>query len=274
MQSWLDSLPSELEAHQVFLQELLTRVEMDKRWEWLELGCSLAEGRADAFSDLDLGLGVTDSGWPQSLDDLEEMLRSLDSVIGLLRHKIPGWADKDHERFFVQYASGLQIDLVAVPATKPKGKQPESLMLYDPKELRTTQGWNSLWSRGREEQVTEWTFLAWVGLMDASKYMMRGSLWEAYDRIHEVRSHIWRLWASPIGSRTRNMDSRHFLTTRRLTCLLPSNLQCHGLMPPISSRKLSPLPKSYRRCQAWRLARWAWIYRKHCRPTWACSSTG
>src|SRR4051812_12495828 len=35
---------------------LLSAVEADQRFEWLELGCSVANGRGDELSDLDLGL--------------------------------------------------------------------------------------------------------------------------------------------------------------------------------------------------------------------------
>jgi hypothetical protein len=37
-------------------------------------------------------------------------------------------------------------------------------------------------------------------LVDADKYLRRGSLWEAHNRLHEARHHIWALWAAAAGA--------------------------------------------------------------------------
>src|SRR6202041_2684799 len=37
------------------------------------------------------------------------------------------------------------------------------------------------------EQIREWAFLGWCALIDADKYLRRGSLWEAHSRLHEAR---------------------------------------------------------------------------------------
>ena len=50
------------------------------------------------------------------------------------------------------------------------------------------------------EQVREWAFLGWCALIDADKYLRRGSLWEAHSRLHEARHRIWALWAAAQGA--------------------------------------------------------------------------
>jgi hypothetical protein len=50
------------------------------------------------------------------------------------------------------------------------------------------------------EQVREWAFHGWCMLIDADKYLRRGSLWEAHSRLHEARHYIWALWAAANGA--------------------------------------------------------------------------
>ena len=50
------------------------------------------------------------------------------------------------------------------------------------------------------EQVREWAFHGWCALIDADKYLRRGSLWEAHGGLHEARHHIWALWAAAHGA--------------------------------------------------------------------------
>ena len=40
----------------------------------------------------------------------------------------------------------------------------------------------------------------WIELLDIDKYLRRGSLWEAHERLHQVRHHIWMLWAAATGA--------------------------------------------------------------------------
>ena len=48
--------------------------------------------------------------------------------------------------------------------------------------------------------VREWAFLGWGALIDTDKYLRRGSLWEAHNRLHQARHHIWALWAAAHGA--------------------------------------------------------------------------
>jgi hypothetical protein len=49
------------------------------------------------------------------------------------------------------------------------------------------------------EQLREWAFGGWCALADLAKYVRRGSVWEALDRLHEGRTQLWRLHASASG---------------------------------------------------------------------------
>ena len=48
-------------------------------------------------------------------------------------------------------------------------------------------------------QLREWAFGGWCALADLAKYVRRGSVWEALDRLHEGRTQLWRLHATASG---------------------------------------------------------------------------
>lgn len=197
---WVENLPDEVAAQRDVLHHLLEAISQDPRWRWLEVSCSLAQGRSDRWSDLDMGLGVADDVWSQALSDLPQLVESVGEVIDSLYHSLPAMGRQPHRRAFVQYANGVQLDLVAVPAHLPKGKQPESVMLYDPDGLRT-ELWDPSVLQPDAATIHEWAFLGWAALSDLAKYLRRGSLWEAEERLHEARGQVWRLWAAGIGLR-------------------------------------------------------------------------
>jgi hypothetical protein len=66
---FLEGLSAELAPHAAVLGRVITVVEADPRWRWLELCCSIAQGAGDADSDLDPGLGVAEAAWPAALDE-------------------------------------------------------------------------------------------------------------------------------------------------------------------------------------------------------------
>jgi hypothetical protein len=185
-------------AHRDVIDGLLSFAHGDERFRFVELCCSAARGAADELSDLDLGLGVRDDAWPAATDAIVPALRSVGDVVDALTHRIPEWGERRHLRVFVQYTAGPQIDLVAMPADDRAGLPPGSVALYDPDgRLVTPIRPASLTATAAE--VGEWTFLAWVALLDLDKYLRRGSAWEALDRLHEARAHVWRLIAVARG---------------------------------------------------------------------------
>ena len=195
---WLDALPPALARQRVVLRRLLAAVERDTRWRFLALSCSVARGAGDADSDLDLALGVADDAWPGALDALPPLLAGLGAVVDALSHQLPEWGDRPHRRVFVQYADGVQIDLIAYPATLSRGRPPDTVVLYDP-DGRLAEPWTPSVLRADAATAREWAFLGWVALADLAKYLRRGSLWEALERLHQARTYIWRLWAVAQG---------------------------------------------------------------------------
>ena len=53
---------------------------------------------------------------------------------------------------------------------------------------------------GRADRVLRSHAASDCALIDADKYLRRGSLWEAHNRLHEARHHIWALWAAATGA--------------------------------------------------------------------------
>jgi hypothetical protein len=185
-------------AHRDIIDGLLAFAGSDPRVRFVELCCSAARGAADELSDLDLGLGVADEAWPDAAEDVLPALRRIGEVVDAIAHRMAEWGERPHLRVFVQYAAGPQVDLVALPAGSRKGLPPGSVALYDP-DGRLAKPMEVPIRHATPTDVAEWTFLAWVALLDLDKYLRRGSLWEALDRLHEARAHVWRLLAVARG---------------------------------------------------------------------------
>jgi hypothetical protein len=185
-------------AHRQVIDGLLAFAAADPRYRFVELCCSAARGAADELSDLDLGLGVADDAWPAASDAILPGLREVGEVVDALEHRIPEWGNRPHLRVFVQYASGPQLDLVALPADSRAGLPPGSVALYDP-DGRLARPMDPPIRHATAADVAEWTFLGWVALLDLDKYLRRGSVWEALERLHEARDHVWRLIAVAAG---------------------------------------------------------------------------
>jgi len=185
-------------AHREIVDGLLAFAAADARFRFIELCCSAARGAADELSDLDLGLGVRDDAWPEATGAILPALRGLGEVVDALEHRIPEWGERPHLRVFVQYGSGPQLDLVALPADSRAGLPPGSVPLYDP-DGRLAKPMDPPIRRATAADVAEWTFLGWVALLDLDKYLRRGSAWEALERLHEARGYVWRLIAVASG---------------------------------------------------------------------------
>ena len=190
------------------------------------VGCSLGRGAADALSDIDAALGVDAERGPagaEAVGTAEAMvvaaLPDLGALVDVLRHQI-GAADPWARRIFAQFADGTQLDLVVtadagIQTRRRGGGAPDFITLYQAStppdypapDTRAPAG--GAQPGGGEppaayavtgDQVREWAFLGWCALIDAGKYLRRGSLWEAHNRLHEARHHIWALWAAANGA--------------------------------------------------------------------------
>lgn len=218
--AWLAALPEELAAQRRVLTGLVDRCEAWPLATSLLVGCSLGRGAADRFSDIDAALGVDaprgDAGSGR-VATLERMvlaaLPELGALVDVLRHPT-GPARQHVRRIFAQFADGTQLDLAVVAdaeieARRRAGGAPDFVSLYQAPASADPQMQADGETSGGEPpdaytvtgaQVRERAFLGWIALIDADKYLRRGSVWEAHSRLHEARHRIWALWAAAQGA--------------------------------------------------------------------------
>ena len=227
--AWLAALPDELAAQRRVMAGLVDRCEAWPLARSLVVGCSLGRGAADALSDIDAALGVDAERGPAGAERVrtaEAMavaaLPDLGALVDVLRHQT-GAADPWVRRIFAQFADGTQLDLAVtaeagIQTRRRGGGAPDFVTLY---QSSTSPDYPVPDTRARPaapspaparvgeppaayavtgDQVREWAFLGWCALIDADKYLRRGSLWEAHNRLHEARHHIWALWAAANGA--------------------------------------------------------------------------
>jgi hypothetical protein len=218
--AWLAALPDELAAQRRVMAGLTERCAAWPLAASLLVGCSLGRGAADALSDIDAALGVDAPRGEAGAERVETVaamvtaaLPDLGPLVDVLRH--PAGAAGHVRRIFAQFADGTQLDLAVVPAAeiddrRRRGGAPDFVPLY---EAPGTRSFAEPAADGPAadaeppaayavtgEQVREWAFLGWCALIDADKYLRRGSLWEADSRLHEARHRIWALWAAANGA--------------------------------------------------------------------------
>src|ERR1700733_12361056 len=220
--AWLAALPEELAAQRRVLTGLVDRCEAWPLAKSLLVGCSLGRGAADELSDIDAALGVdaprgeAGAGRVTTMEAMVvEALPELGALVDVLRHPT-GPASQHVRRIFAQFADGTQLDLAVVAdaeieARRRAGGAPDFVSLYqapasaEPDPRMPADG-NASGGEAPDayavtgEQVREWAFLGWIALIDADKYLRRGSLWEADSRLHEARHRIWALWAAGHGA--------------------------------------------------------------------------
>jgi hypothetical protein len=224
--AWLAALPDELAAQRRVLTGLTDRCEAWALARSLLVGCSLGRGVGDALSDIDAALGVdanpSGAAGAKRIRTMEAMvvtaLPEFGALVDVLQHPT-GPADRQARRIFAQYADGTQLDLVVVAAAdiearRSAGGAPDFVALYQAPARSGSQhrpdgvsvpasvpaGPPDAAHAVTGEQVREWAFVGWCALIDADKYLRRGSLWEAHGRLHEARHRIWALWAAAHGA--------------------------------------------------------------------------
>jgi hypothetical protein len=208
--AWLATLPGELAAQRRVMVGLVDRCEAWPLVRSLLVGCSLGRGAADALSDIDAALGVDAERGQAGADRVaaaEAMvvaaLPDLGPLIDVLRHRT-GTADQWARRIFAQFADGTQLDLTVIAQADidirlRRGGAPDFIPLYQASAPPDSQAPRAAYAV-TGDQVREWAFLGWCALIDADKYLRRGSLWEAHNQLHQARHHIWALWAAAHGA--------------------------------------------------------------------------
>ena len=205
--AWLASLPAELAAQRRIMAGLVDFCEADPVVTSLSVGCSLGRGAGDSLSDIDAALGLQAERGHAGAEPVLAMeakvtalLPSLGPLVDVLRHR-PGPADRFARRIFAQFADGAQLDLAVIAEAEVRRGEaaPDFVTLYrraSQSEANDAPPADAVTG----EQVREWAFFGWCALIDADKYLRRGSLWEAHNRLHEARHHIWALWAAATGA--------------------------------------------------------------------------
>jgi hypothetical protein len=189
------------------------------------VGGAGGRGGADALAEIAAALGVDAERGQTGADRVgtaEAMvvaaLPDLGALVDVLRHRT-GPPAQGGRRIFAQFADGTQLDLAVVAEAdietrRRGGCAPDFIPLYEAStspdsQVPDLQAPASGAQPGGEpaaayavtgDQVREWAFLGWCALMDTDKYLRRGSLWEAHNRLHEARHRIWALWAAVHGA--------------------------------------------------------------------------
>jgi len=191
-------MPEAVARQRALLTRLLDALDTRPAISGLTVGCSLARAAGDVWSDVDAGLAVAESAWPEVVADVEDVVRGLGELADLLVQPWP-FGDKGEARHvFAQYADGLQLSLVVAPGTWWAGHAVGDVILRD------TDGSLAVERRPRSmsasaDDVREWAFWGWIALADLVKYADRRSPWEALNRLTEARDQVWRLWAVTRG---------------------------------------------------------------------------
>ncbi len=188
-----------LARHRDLIDTLTRLVADDEEFRWFEVGCSLGAGRADQHSDIDAGVGYRGDG--TNVEALgRRLVSNAGAIVDLLIHRMAG-RDPGSIRCAVEYASGVQLDLVVMPASHSLGLPDETIAVVDKDGTLATPWTPDVAGPPSAREAREWAYLAWWALSDVAKYVSRGSLFEALDRLAAARGFVLRLVA--VGSETR-----------------------------------------------------------------------
>ncbi len=191
--AWIAQLPAALARQAGLLERLLEAVEADERFRAFELQCSVARGAGDELSDLDAGLWAADETSQEAVGAVPELIRGVGETVDVLEQP-----EAERPYFFAQYADGTQLDLVVQPASRARGRVPNAIVLLDRDGL-LAELWEPRSLHAGDEDLREWSFLAWLALSNLAKYLDRGSLWEARSQLEEARGHLLKLHAAHEG---------------------------------------------------------------------------
>ncbi len=200
-------MPPELTRQRQAISPLLELCEESPLVTSFSVGCSIGRNAADALSDVDAVIGVRaarGAAGAEQVRDVEgsivELLPRLGALVDLLCQETAG-DEFLIRRVFAQFEDRLQLDLAVVAEAEVRrgDAAPDFVALYWSSDRPASRKFPSALDVS-SKQVQEWAFLGWRALLDADKYLQRGSLWEAHHRLHEARERIWMLWATAHGA--------------------------------------------------------------------------
>lgn len=195
---WLERLAESHPNHARILVGLAQAVEAGDRWRSLLMGCSLGSGRGDEFSDIDAGVGFV-VPCEQLEHEAQTLVGEAGDVVDALAHRFDGWLDNSL-RLAVEYRNGVQLDLAVFPSPWQRSRPTEVAIVDKDGDLaELVPPPHDLVTNALKRHVREWTMLGWWAVSDMAKYLQRGSLFEATQRIDTVREQALRLVAAGIG---------------------------------------------------------------------------
>lgn len=201
--AWLSTLGLDMGRHREAIAAFARLCADNCAVSSFSVGCSIGRGAGDALSDIDAAVGVSTARGSAGAADVQAVeawvlaaLPALGEVVDVLRTGSDS-TDFVIRRVFVQFTDRLQLDLAVI--AEGEVRRGEAAPDFVPVFWRegapvSTAGWSA--HEVSPEQVREWAFLGWRALLDADKYLRRGSVWEAHQRVHEARECIWVLWAA------------------------------------------------------------------------------
>lgn len=196
---WVDEVAMQLPRHGRLIAAIRDAVAADERWRWFDVSCSIAAGRGDEWSDIDCAVGFAE---PFDTEDLEEGGRLLVSHVGdvvdVLVHGMEGWPP-EVRRFAVEYADGVQLDLVLMPAKFMSGLRLGEVGVVDKDGNLDGTAMSGAFGPPDERKAREWVLMAWWWLSDVAKYIQRGAWFEAAERIALIRQEGLKLFAAAQG---------------------------------------------------------------------------
>lgn len=205
--AWLSTFGPEMDRHREAIAAFAQLCADNRAVSSFSVGCSLGRGSGDELSDIDAAVGVSTVRGSAGAADVQDVeawvlgtLPALGEVVDVLR---TGSNSTDFviRQVFVQFTDGLQLDLAVIAEDEVRRGEaaPDFVpVVWRESALNSTAGPSTY--EVSPEQIREWSFLGWRALLDADKYLRRGSVWEAHQRVHEARDRIWMLWAAARGA--------------------------------------------------------------------------
>ena len=194
-EDWLRSLPTVLSRQRAVIGRLLEHARSDERVRLFVVGCSIGRGAADKFSDVDTLVGVRERTFDDMVRSSTELVRAGGEVLDMFQQIIAPTSpdERRSQHTYAHYMDGVELDLALAIARETQQPRPDWVVLYDPDE--TVRG-EALSKAASTDDVRAWGFNCLVRLHACTKYLTRGSLWEAHLMLERARADYWSVWAT------------------------------------------------------------------------------
>ncbi len=197
VETWLASLPDDMAGHVRILRLAIAEARNDSRMIALQVQGSVGRGTADCHSDLDLGLVVHEGAWPSIAGDVPAMVRRWGQVVDDRQHLLPNPDLPDALRAWAQFADGIQLDLLVLPATRFLGSGPDGRTLFDPEGVILPSDHPQRLADA--QTVSSWASTCWHALTETAKYLERGRPVAAAEWLYPARQATISCWAAAHG---------------------------------------------------------------------------